>query len=205
MSISEGFAVSNRSYDDFMPELVDWRLLDIDIFNREFPATYTKRLIRRPQPPKGAALLGLLKQLDAMNPKEIQGRDPNWYPTGDETSMSLNVPKRSLVVLTLPKAANLQFNMNGAAFSCQPDHVELFGETGVLTPDGKREVYTAVNQGAKTPGCQTAYFVAESSKGKPVPFNIHLDLVGEGKEGNGFCIPIILDPDVRHPGGSEGP
>lgn len=53
---------------------------------------------------------------------------------------------------------------------------------------------------ATTLSARRAYFIANNTVYKPRQFNIHLNIAGSGKN----VIPMILDPDVGHPGGNGG-
>lgn len=56
--------------------------------------------------------------------------------------------------------------------------------------------------------CRIAYFIADGATAYDDatayedPFNLHLDLIDEDSHGQPSPVPIIIDPDVRFPGGS---
>lgn len=60
---------------------------------------------------------------------------------------------------------------------------------------------------AEKSGCEIAYFVvdganlppSQTSDGYELNFNLHIEILGK----NSTYIPVIIDPDVRHPGGNK--
>ena len=68
-----------------------------------------------------------------------------------------------------------------------------------------------VPRGTVQDDCRIAYFIADGatafddSEIYEDPFNLHLDLLDEDSNGDPSPVPIIIDPDVRFPGGSGEP
>ncbi|MEP0392495.1 MAG: hypothetical protein ABJ205_08725 [Erythrobacter sp.] len=146
-----------------------------------------------------------------------------------ETHLSIKAKVPQLVMISLAKDANIQFNRSGAAISTSKEYESAFLEAGVFTKGSGQRTFTAVNQikneEDKNDDCKFAYFIVDprdpqpkqNSGGgtpdqavvnSPKAFNIHLDLIGpkskKSEDKPKYHIPIIIDPDIRHPGGYGG-
>jgi hypothetical protein len=151
-----------------------------------------------------------------------------------ETHLSIRGNKRQLVIISFDDDANIQFNRDGAGISTSFEQSPAFLEAGLVHKGPPIEIerpkqVTFDDCRGSRDNCKTAYFIVDPSK-RDLPrrekknkqsgmgtdrkaFNIHLDLVGERKldDGSGnpgdsykYYIPIIVDPDVRYPGGFGG-
>lgn len=139
-----------------------------------------------------------------------------------ETILSVNGKERLLVILEVNEKSNLRFNRDGAAISTRKKFLKFFEEAGVFNQKTQSvEQYSQVaffsNQ-QKNPenlDCRTAYFIVDAKQKitniggddpSPFPFNIHLDMNGPIKQRqageNNYYFPVIIDPNVRHPGGT---
>lgn len=149
-----------------------------------------------------------------------RNREPSRPTTySDETPLSINGDEECLmVILELPSNRNLRFNKEGTAISTSLGDKKKFVETGILDGANKLQRYGQVRAGANNLNCRTAYFIVDASETDellrgdsdpsptiPTKFNIHLDLGGRLGSGRPFNIPIIIDPDVRFPGGGGAP
>lgn len=121
-----------------------------------------------------------------------------------ETPMSINAEKSRLVMLKLSENNNLQFNQVGSPISVAVGSTDHF--SGVCKIDNEANLIRStdlMNHGPD-PHCKHALFAVDAST-TPKRFNIHLDLVEYDDNGDvAYTIPIIIDPDVRHPGGDDG-
>ncbi|HMG47809.1 MAG TPA: nucleotide synthetase [Allosphingosinicella sp.] len=78
-----------------------------------------------------------------------------------------------------------------------------------------RKVYNGIEQAkdAKINGCMIAYFISDGAKAVDVApngeyshgFNFNLDLIYKDSDQKDSYMPIIVDPDIRFPGGSGEP
>ena len=132
-------------------------------------------------------------------------RNRNRPLSGDETPMSINGKKSRLVVLKLSESNNLQFNQQGSPISVEVGKADHFG--GVFKIDNQATFIRSQDLMGEhpTPHCKHAIFAVDAITSTPLRFNIHLDLVEYDDDGDiAYTIPIIIDPDVRHPGGDDG-
>lgn len=106
------------------------------------------------------------------------------------------------VVLRLDPALNWRFSTDHPAISLKDNDVaDHYGGLRHVMPDGT--VQTDPGD-----GCRIAYFAAnppavgeagQYSHG----FNFHVELTRTGANGKSEALPIIIDPDVGYPGGSN--
>lgn len=83
--------------------------------------------------------------------------------------------------------------------------IGAYAEAARISPDG-----TIVNDMDEKNDCRAAYFIAnaqaayESRTNQTYEhrINLHVDLKFEDDDGKPLLMPVIIDPDVRHPGGS---
>lgn len=221
-----GFGVSETKYSDLIPQFAVVKLLEAEFDQDGFSFVYAKHS-KELKAPDSTTKDKFLTRINKR--KKIKGfaRKLDWdIKEKDETCLSINAYKDTLVIVKLRKNSNLQFNRSGSAISTDWRYVVQkqssegslpdFGEMGKVCKIGSdiivlptTDVKSNGINAAGTPhpktidGCKTAYFVIRGRpSGTSLPFNIHLDIVGENDEGVQYYIPIIIDPDVRHPGGS---
>ncbi|MXO86564.1 hypothetical protein GRI38_11065 [Altererythrobacter aurantiacus] len=123
--------------------------------------------------------------------------------------LSINLSRPQILVLHLHDSSALQFSAAGSGITVSESDAELTALSGKLvTSQGEtRIVLTPELPGegsASFEGCRIAFFaVKPPSSGAPfvVPFNLHVEQAGE-IDGAPYSFPIVIDPDVRHPGGS---
>lgn len=122
-----------------------------------------------------------------------------------ETPLSLNNEKYCYVILKL-SGKNWQFSREGAPFSVGIDGwiADVYRRARRVDAQG-----TVVDPTAIQDGCKVAYLIADgqtASGGTPRdyrhPFNLHVDLIYQDSATNPSHMPIIIDPDIRWPGGS---
>lgn len=147
----------------------------------------------------------LLKRIGAGNFNFPGSGDPK--PKRPYTSpLSLNCHELSYVVYILTRK-NWQFAREGGApitiSSDAPDNI--YFESRRIDPSG------GTNDGwSEKDNCIAAYMIVDgdtashSGKGEYVNrINLHVDLESKGANNESLYMPIIIDPDIRHPGGSE--
>ena len=143
--------------------------------------------------------------------------DPNFNfpddtnrPDPPLTPLSLNNQGLTYIVYRLSDK-NWQFCRNHPPFSMGPklQGKEIYCEARRVTPWGTGERVVEVRPGEWEPvrdECSVAYFIADGWKAQGITgiythaINIHVDLVFPGQ--TPAYTPLIIDPDVRHPGGS---
>ncbi|MFN3945956.1 MAG: nucleotide synthetase, partial [Allosphingosinicella sp.] len=133
--------------------------------------------------------------------------------------LSVDNKENIYIVFRLDPKWNWRFSRDVPAFSlfedkCRPNDEEYYGSPVALTKSG--EIFTPPS-GDKPLGedevSRIAYFTALGKKAYHDParkgpdrFNIHVNLVEDpGDDGLDKYIPLIIDPDVGHPGGSGPP
>lgn len=137
---------------------------------------------------------GNLPMLDEPHPKEPY-----------KTNLSLQNRTYCYVILKL-SARNWQFSRN-------EDPVTLGYEATkpqevYFSPRKVDEQGNILGRGAVQDDCKVAYFIADGAVAHGLepdrvdPFNLHLDIMVKDSDDNPSPIPIIIDPDVRYPGGS---
>jgi hypothetical protein len=127
--------------------------------------------------------------------------------SGAETPMSINGEKSRLIMLKLSENNNLQFNQGGAPISVALGTKDNFGGVFKIDNEGNFISSGALMGEGPSPHCKHAIFAVQAvpEQAPPLSFNIHLDLVDYDDNGDiNYKIPIIIDPDVRHPGGDNG-
>lgn len=204
-------------YEDQVPTRLSARLLEIkgNVANLTIEFTHGSERASTNPPQTKKELDLLLKNefnRDAFKGRKPMGPRPPVPPIKDrETSLSLASDEWTLVIIRLPHNAKYQFNRRGAPFSAIGNHIGRFGETGKLDSAGnvisQRKIVEKDGAGNEVihDGCKTAYFVIKGMEYTTTPFNVHLDIVGKHTTGEDYHIPIIIDPDVRHPGGNGDP
>lgn len=122
------------------------------------------------------------------------------------TKMSIKTKKLTYIVFRLDPAMNWRFSSDGMPISMDKywNGRNVFYAGSHLDANGT-EVGPAKNNSYKH-----AYFVVDAKNGKPpspptqeveARFNLHVDFV-EGSNNNDPYTPVIIDPDVRYPGGN---
>lgn len=140
-------------------------------------------------------------------------RDNNAGPGGrsKDTLLSINFEKKSLsyVVLKLSSKRNWQFSSTSAPFMMdkKDQGKSRFFEARRFDSSG-----AVLDNSEQADGCQFAYFIVDPSKfdidaqGEfQHRFNIQIDLLELDGSTIDSRIPLIIDPDVRHPGGNGEP
>jgi hypothetical protein len=124
------------------------------------------------------------------------------------TLLSLNNQRLSYIIFKLARA-NWQFARRGPPIRIgRTGHdAEVYFDAHRVNPQGQADKGTDPN--VIRDGCMVAYFIADGVKAMADsrnnyvhPFNIHVDLIFT-KGGVSGHMPIIMDPDIRHPGGSS--
>ena len=122
-----------------------------------------------------------------------------------KTPLSLQNKAHAYVILRLT-GKNWQFSYDKAPFSIGPE--------GAAIPEAYFHARKVDAQGAivdpatPTKDCRIAFFVSDGPKAigglerYSHAFNLHLDLKYKNSENQDSFMPIIVDPDIRYPGGS---
>jgi hypothetical protein len=146
-----------------------------------------------------------------IRPKRTRDNDAGPAGRSKDTHLSINFDKipLSYVVLKLSSRRNWQFSRTTAPFMM--DRKDQ-GKGGFLEARRFDSSGAVINNATKADGCQFAYFIVDPSKfdidadgGFQHRFNIQIDLLELDGPSIDSRIPIIIDPDVRHPGGNGEP
>lgn len=157
-------------------------------------------------------------QLKAYLKKVVDGDEPDWNSLkfgSDKTGLtplSIHHLERSVMVFVVRKAKRWEFSADAVPFMVKQDRdhhymmaraVELDGETVKLSEKPGK-------------GCRVALFVADAAADRQqygtgadkefrTSFNIYVDLLLKRSDSldEDRRMPIGIDPDVGHPGGSE--
>lgn len=125
--------------------------------------------------------------------------------SAQETPLDLNIHgDPAYVVLRLDPSLNWRFDSDEAAVSLKDNSVaDHYGELRHVLADGTIQTEPAT-------GCRLVYFAAKPPALGPDGsyrhgFNFHIEIVQNSTSATGgeSILPIIIDPDVGHPGGSE--
>lgn len=127
--------------------------------------------------------------------------------TADEPSVDLSLAIPLLMVLQLPKSLNMQYAPDGDAVTLKEQITKgAYGKLMHLKADGS---FTPDPPGE---GCKLAYFAAQPPHMDPLIFedgfniNVQLLQVQKNVEQQLFIrhLPLLIDPDIKHPGGTGG-
>lgn len=121
-----------------------------------------------------------------------------------KTPLSLQNRKHAYIIIKLA-GKNWQFSYDKAPFSLSVEAARTgaYLHARKVDPQGR-----IVEPGTPTANCKIAFFVAEGhnvwngTDSFSHGFNLHLDLRYKDSETRDSFMPIIIDPDVRYPGGS---
>ena len=132
-------------------------------------------------------------------PKKPRMHLPGGSPKPPMTSLSISISKPTVLLLLIESPYNVYFSENGTPFTYDGDRDnDRFYDARKVDRDGNIKEHND-----KVRKCQIALLTINppSSPDYWDPFNIHVDLFEAGGNPD-FNIPIIIDPDVRYPGGS---
>lgn len=128
-----------------------------------------------------------------------------------DSKLSLQNKKYCYVIFKL-KAKNWQFAHDSDPFTLgfQSIDPEVY-----YAPRKANERGEIQDRGKEVMGSRIALFIADGARAYEDvdsyidPFNYHLELIDTNSNGQPSLVPIVIDPDVRYPGGSgldgEGP
>ena len=149
-----------------------------------------------------ADLVRFLRRLENMRVS------PMSRPSGNkgvvETPLDLNVDVPSAIVFALPNNSNMQFSAKGDAVT---------RKTSAPNPNYCNLRYVRIVAGSELvlesepfDGCKALAFFAKSPPPAPDEykhgFDLHVDILQRSASGTEQVLPIIIDPDVRNPGGN---
>ena len=158
-----------------------------------------------------SAAISSQPELDELIKKVADFKAPNWADvlstTVGDTPFSINCTKKCVIVLVLHPGRNWQFAHDKAPFQIKKGREEYYFNATRVDRKG-----TPLVGSGQSYGCKVAYFYGECDLDRTnqgggnfkTAFNIHLDLLlyWRGKE---LTLPIVVDPDVGHPGGGTPP
>jgi hypothetical protein len=148
-----------------------------------------------------ASLLTFLKRLQTMRISPMRG--PAEQVENSLTPLDLNVDIPSAIVLAVPTNSNMQFSTSLPAVTRKD------GTTDAAYSDLRyvrlRSGQSPVLESQPFDGCQAVVFFAKQPSQKyGHGFNMHIDIVQETPGGKRQLLPLLIDPDVRNPGGGGG-
>jgi hypothetical protein len=117
-----------------------------------------------------------------------------------ETPLDLHVPKKCWMVIGLSRH-KWQFRATGDAITTKQKKDQSYANLVHVFPNGT----TVPGGGQMQDNCQLVYFACvDPPQGMTgtLPyedgFNMHIDLI----QANGKRLPLVIDPDIRFPGGA---
>ena len=115
------------------------------------------------------------------------------FDTADGSRLDLNCIEDCTILLYLNESRNWQFSTNGDAFSTKRDEGGKYGGLKYVNSDG------STTGGKPAAGCRLLYFRAKCKKETfENGFNLKLQLLLR----DGTVKEVLIDPDIRNPGGS---
>lgn len=120
------------------------------------------------------------------------------------TTLSLNSKERLTYVIVKLAPRAWQFARSGQPFRIGAAGAQADAYYEARRVDSKGNVDSSDDPSKVMNNCMVAYFISDGPKAAeegnyPHGFNIYVDLLVSG----GDPMPIRIDPDVRHPGGSD--
>lgn len=190
---------------DTYPQIATVRELDAEVVGRRISFFFSRGTYFVDLTRYAGGLDGLLR--DIREGDFDYSDNTSNRPDPPESPLSLNNQNLSYVVYKLSDK-NWQFCRNHPPFSIGEEvkDLKIYFEARKFTPWGTKERVDIEHQIPVTDDCKVAYFIANGWKAmEPIgeyihAINIHVDLVYE--EGSIAYVPLVIDPDVRHPGGS---
>lgn len=110
----------------------------------------------------------------------------------------------TIYVIKLKKDKKIQFSNIGPVISTRQEFEKYFSEPRKFDENGN--IYTPSTQ---KNDCHGIYFFmdgllasTEFGGNFSVPFNLHIDYISKDSGNTNSYVPIIIDPEIRYPGGS---
>jgi len=185
------------------PQLATVREIDCKITGREISFFFSKAKYYIEIPNYPGRLKGLLKDIAQGNIR-LPDKD-GLNPPPPASPLSLKNKEVCYVIYRLNLRKNWQFAHDYPPFSIGPQGkaAECHFEARRVDSQGRRQ--RVVDRAPKKDNCKVAYFIsngftATGFTGQYVhALNLHVELLfGSGA----VRVPLIIDPDVRYPGGS---
>lgn len=184
------------------------REIDVDVSNNEISIFFSRASFNVDINSYPNGLMGLLR--DIRDDTFTYVDDP--YPTNHDpldppsTQLSLQNEHVAYVIYKL-SSKNWQFAHDYPPFTIGEDarDADIYFKARRFDPAGTSH---RVDMGARVPkveNCSVAYFMADGEKAKGFTglyvhaLNIHVEIISGARRAR---TPIIIDPDVRYPGGS---
>lgn len=154
-----------------------------------------------------------------LHPETINDWDTPKTESPMRTPLSIASKEDLVMIFVLNRKRNWQFSINHDPFMIQTgfeqhyfnparvikDFRELHNIDWIIDPINMAGA--VVNTVVKK--CKVAYFIAKTAahyvqvNNPHVAFNIYVDLMIKNRGGNKIRLPIVIDPDVGHPGGNR--
>lgn len=203
-SLAEGGGLSLLELSSTMPEPVSATVREIDIhfdpLTNRFITKFTKANYHVNVTSYGG-IAGVVSRLAHNNLPMTDDAAPK-PPFTNQLSLQNKIYCYVVFKLT---GKNWQFSYNEDPFSValQSTVPEIYFSPRKVDQQGN-----ILARGTDQDNCKIAYFIADGAVAYDVdpqyvdPFNLHLDVMDTDSAGQPSRIPIIIDPDVRYPGGS---
>lgn len=206
----EGEAVPTAPRNDHVPVSAGWagplperyvvREIEFKVASGRLQFVYRNQCRAKPIPLGGP--LELASQLCPSPPAAGVAR-PIRVPAAKvpQTPLDLDVTGAPLLILLkLARPGNMSFSATAAAVTHKSsDDMGCYGRLRHVTADGFESI-------APVAGCRLVSFIAMPPAGNyrhGFNFNIDLEQDPGPDEDQPRLLPIVIDPDVRHPGGSN--
>jgi hypothetical protein len=185
-----------------LPTRLLTRELDIDVKNSKMEILYTRT--------SNVITISDRNQLNEKikliaNNNYVFDNQDGCYETPFKSQLSIgNYQLYTIYVIKLKKDKKIQFSNIGPIISTRKEFEKYFSEPRKFDENGN--IYTPSNQ---KNDCHGIYFFmngllasTEFGGNFSVPFNLHIDYVSKDSGNNNSYVPIIIDPEIRYPGGS---
>lgn len=185
------------------PEIATVRQIDIEGSPARLDAKFTGANYEVALDDAGG-LNAVLRRLATNQPTPFPWPDQHEPKPDFTTPLSLQNRKHAFVIVRLT-GKNWQFSYDKAPFSLSLDAAKTGAYLHARKVDSQGGI---VDPNTPTANCKIAFFVAEGHRvwNGTDPFihgfNLHLDLRYKDSKNRDSYMPVIVDPDVRYPGGS---
>jgi hypothetical protein len=158
-----------------------------------------------------AALNALLMSLYSPN-HQYDPAPPGPPKRPFDSNLSLNNDRGRYIIFKLKDGLNWQFAREGWPITIGEQGENYFFDAFRIDADGVAD--RGDDKQLRRDGCMIAYVIASGDAAIKDggaychPINLHVDLIGEvlpdsGPPAQKCYLPIIIDPDVRYPGGTD--
>lgn len=192
-------------YSGAPPTSATVREIDAEITNNRISFFFSRATFYVDLTTYAGGLDGLLR--DVRDNKFYYGDDTSNWPDPPQTPLSLKNEFLTYVVYKL-SSKNWQFAHDYPPFTigAEGKDAACYFEARRFDRHGNKDKVHIEHRVPSAEDCVVAYFIADGWKAKGIKgryihaLNVHIELIYDGRER--ARIPIIVDPDVRYPGGS---